>query len=179
MTPYESPCYKYLPSSMRTGWSKRSWSTDGCVVPAWWIWCQELHGKKFGKEIWFCSFKQPGFILARVTSDFCPQDHIKRKKLYDLEFRKWNHVLQGHLNDMIADLSWQRNRKRGKRGWGMATTHWGDASYITALFKAIWNREKVKHQLCVMFVRHMTGSRNCCQWEDMGGMRSSLFDLIT
>ena len=29
-----------------------------------------------------------------------------------------------------------------------------------------------------MFVRHMTGPQNHCQWEDMGRTRSLLFDLI-
>jgi hypothetical protein len=38
-----------------------------------------------------------------------------------------------------------------------------DILLMTALFKAIRNREKVKRQLCVMFVRHMTGPRNRCQ----------------
>ena len=52
---------------MRTSWSKRSWNTAGCVVPAWWMWCQELHGKKFSEEIWFCSSKRPGFMLAIIS----------------------------------------------------------------------------------------------------------------
>ena len=45
-------------------------------------------------------------------------------------YKKWNHVLQEHLNSMIANWSWQRNRKRGRRGWGTAKTRRGDVSLI-------------------------------------------------
>ena len=44
-------------SSMRTGWSKRSWNTARCVVPAWCMWCRELRRKKFSEENWFPSSK--------------------------------------------------------------------------------------------------------------------------